>query len=289
MKELRRRIDRFCILHPNFGIPGLMRFIVAGNVLVFLLNMFSKSTGVYGLLSFHFGAVLQGQLWRIFTFPFVPNETSAIYLLISCYFYYWIGTTIEREWGQAKFTIYYISGLVLTMLGAIIAYYLPGGGIYSFAGTMYVNLALFFAFAMLYPNAQVLLFFIIPIKFKWLAIFDAALFGMEIVSAIAAGFWVNALTALMALLNFFVFFMPDIKGYIKTEQRRTQQANHFHRANAQARSEQKAQGFRHKCTVCGRTDTEHPQLQFRYCSKCAGYHCYCVDHIFNHIHFTDET
>ena len=87
MKQLRRSIDRFCVLHPHFGIPGLMRFIVAGNVLVFLLNSFSRSTGAYALLSFHLGAVLQGQVWRIFTFPFVPNDSSAFYLLISFPFF----------------------------------------------------------------------------------------------------------------------------------------------------------------------------------------------------------
>lgn len=290
MKQLRRSIDRFCVLHPNFGIPGLMRFIIAGNVLVFLLNSFSRTAGVYALLSFHFGAVLQGQVWRIFTFPFVPNDSSAFYLLISCYFYYWIGSTLEREWGQAKFTIYYASGIVLTMLGAILAYFLPGGMAYAVvAGTMYVNLAMFFAFAMLYPNAQVLLFFIIPIKMKWLAILDGLLFAADILASIGSGHYVGAITAVMALLNFFVFFMPDLEQFVKTENTRARQASHFHRANAQARNEQKAQGFRHKCTVCGKTDTYHPQLQFRYCSKCAGYHCYCADHIFNHVHFTDET
>lgn len=290
MKQLRRSIDRFCVLHPNFGIPGLMRFVIAGNVLVFLLNNFSRTAGVYSLLAFHFGAVLQGQVWRIFTFPFVPNDTSAIYLLLSCYFYYWIGSTLEREWGQAKFSIYYFSGVLLTMLGAILAYFLPGGAGYAaVAGTMYVNLAMFFAFAMLYPNAQVLLFFIIPVKMKWLAILDGLLFAADILSSLTAGYYVGAITAVMALLNFFVFFMPDLEHFVKTENSRARQASHFHRANAQARNEQKAQGFRHKCTVCGRTDTEHPQLQFRYCSKCAGYHCYCADHIFNHVHFTDET
>lgn len=289
MKQLRRSIDRFCVLHPNFGIPGLMRFIVAGQVLVFLLNNFSRTTGVYYLLSFNLGAVLQGQIWRIFTFPFVPNDSSAIYLLLSCYFYYWIGSTLEREWGQAKFTIYYISGVILTLLGAVLAYFFPGGAAYGVAGTMYVNLAMFFAFAMLYPNAQVLLFFIIPVKMKWLAILDGVLFAVDILSSIAAGYWIGAITAIMALLNFFVFFMPDIEHFVKTENTRARQANHFHRANAQARAEQKVQGFRHKCSICGRTDTDHPDLQFRYCSKCAGYHCYCADHIFNHVHVMDET
>ena len=93
---------------------------------------------------------------------------------------------------------------------------------------------------------------------------------------------------LVALLNFFVFFAPEIGRFAKREQTRTKQAAHFHNAVRQTQREQQSQGYRHKCAVCGRTDVTNPELQFRYCSKCAGYHCFCSDHIFNHVHFTDE-
>ena len=51
--------------------------------------------------------------------------------------------------------------------------------------------------------------------------------------------------------------------------------------------EQNSKPYHHKCAVCGRTDADHPELEFRYCSRCAGYHCFCQDHINNHIHFTE--
>ena len=93
---------------------------------------------------------------------------------------------------------------------------------------------------------------------------------------------------LVALLNFFVFFAPELGRFAKREQTRTKQAAHFHNTVRQTQREQQSQGYRHKCAVCGRTDVTNPELQFRYCSKCAGYHCFCSDHIFNHVHFTDE-
>ena len=122
MNSLRRRIDRFCVLHPNFGIPNLMLYIVIGNIAFYLLSLFSSlnNTSFYSILSFSWAGLKQGQLWRLLSFSFLPTDTRPFWLLVSCYFYYWIGSTLEREWGTAKFTIYYLSGVLLTALGAVI-------------------------------------------------------------------------------------------------------------------------------------------------------------------------
>ena len=124
MNSLRRRIDRFCVLHPNFGIPNLMLYIVIGNIAFYLLSLFSSlnNTSFYSILSFSWAGLKQGQLWRLLSFSFLPTDTRPFWLLVSCYFYYWIGSTLEREWGTAKFTIYYLSGVLLTALGAVITY-----------------------------------------------------------------------------------------------------------------------------------------------------------------------
>ena len=163
LNSLRRRIDRFCVLHPNFGIPNLMLYIVIGNIAFYLLSLFSTLDGgsFYSILSFSWAGLKQGQLWRLLSFSFLPMTTSPFWLLVSCYFYYWIGSTLEREWGTAKFTIYYLSGVLLTALGATITSLITGYD-WQVAGAEYVNLAMFFAFATLYPDAQVLLFFFIP-------------------------------------------------------------------------------------------------------------------------------
>ena len=177
--------------------------------------------------------------------------------------------------------------MLLTALGAVITSLITGYD-WQVAGATYVNLAMFFAFATLYPDAQVLLFFFIPVKIKWMAILDACYFAYIIFFCAVGRYWIGVVLPLVALLNFFVFFAPELGRFAKREQTRTKQAAHFHNTVRQTQREQQSQGYRHKCAVCGRTDVTNPELQFRYCSKCAGYHCFCSDHIFNHVHFTDE-
>ena len=167
MKKLNQAIDRFCILHPNFGIPNLMLYVVIGNVVLGLLSNFSNGNFL-SFFSYTLSGLLHGQVWRLVTFVLIPESTSPFYLLITCYFYYWIGSTLERQWGTAKFTTYYLSGMLLTVLGASIVSLITGYSIPVY-GANYVNFAMFMAFALLYPDAQVLLFFVFPIRMKWLA------------------------------------------------------------------------------------------------------------------------
>ena len=150
MNSLRRRIDRFCVLHPNFGIPNLMLYIVIGNIAFYLLSLFSTLDGgsFYSILSFSWAGLKQGQLWRLLSFSFLPMTTSPLWLLVSCYFYYWIGSTLERQWGTAKFTTYYLSGMLLTVLGASIVSLITGYSIPVY-GANYVNFAMFMALTVL--------------------------------------------------------------------------------------------------------------------------------------------
>ena len=126
MRAMQQWLDRFCYKHPRLSIPGLMRYIVIGNVLVFLLDLFS--TGGYpiatSLLSFSSDAILQGQIWRIITFVFVPATSRNIFLFaITLYFYYFIGNALEREWGSNKFTIFYFFGILLNILVGFLVLY----------------------------------------------------------------------------------------------------------------------------------------------------------------------
>ena len=211
MKKLYDAVQRFCARHPRFGIPNLMLYIVAGNVIVYLLMMFTQANDANALafLTLNTSAVLKGELWRIITYVFVPTSSGIFWLLISLYFYYWIGSTLERQWGTAKFTLYYISGVLLTAVGVLIASLISGQS-YTVAGSYYVNLSMFFAFAFLFPDTQVLLFFIVPIKMKWLAYLDAALFAVDVVRSLLAGNWGGALLPVIALLNFAVFIWPEV-------------------------------------------------------------------------------
>ena len=290
MKKLYDGVQRFCAAHPRFGIPNLMRVIVIGNVAVYILMLLTQNSDASALsfLTFNLNGLLHGEVWRIVTFIFYPSAGSPFWLLISLYFYYWIGSTLERQWGTAKFNLYYISGTLLTVLGAILASLISGNPYLTVAGTGYVNLSMFFAFAFLFPDTTVLFMFIIPVKMKWLAYLDGALFAFDIIRGIGAHNWADVVLPVVALLNFAVFIWPEVHYLRQRAQYQTSRKTvQFKQAQQRAQQAQQAP-YHHKCAVCGRTDTDYPELQFRYCSKCAGYHCFCQDHIFNHVHFTEE-
>lgn len=287
MNKLRDAVDRFCARHPRFGIPNLMLYIVIGNVAVYLLSVLTRANdiGALSFLAFSLRGLLRGEVWRIITFIFVPGFTSPFWLIVSLYFYYWIGSTLEREWGTARFNLYYFSGTLLTVLGAVLAGLITGQVDLLVAGTTYVNLSMFLAFAVLFPDMQVLIFFILPVKMKWLAWLDGALFALNVVLSLIKGDWVGVILPIVALLNFLVFIWPEIQRL--HDRRRHQTARQTVNFRKAVRQQQQQKGYRHKCAVCGRTDADYPDLQFRYCSKCAGYHCFCQDHIFTHVHFTE--
>ena len=214
MKKLYDAVQRFCARHPRFGIPNLMLYIVAGNVIVYLLMMFTQANDANALafLTLNTAAVLKGELWRIITYVFVPTTSGIFWLLISLYFYYWIGSTLERQWGTAKFNLYYISGVLLTAVGVLIASLISGQS-YTVAGSYYVNLSMFFAFAFLFPDTQVLLFFIIPIKMKYMALFSGALCLIDLLM----GGWSTRAAVLLSLANFLLFFGGDFFRTVKQE------------------------------------------------------------------------
>ena len=276
MKDPRRKIEEFCYRHPNFGIPNLMRYIVIANVVFWLFNAVNPMIMPY--LLFNPMLILRGQIWRLVSFIFIPPSTGLL-AFIAFYFYYWIGSTLESRWGTGQFTIYFFSGVILTILYGFIIYFITGRAM-SLSST-YIYLSMFFSFAALFPDMQVLLFFIIPIKMKYLALVDAAFF---LLSVITTRFPENLLPV-VAVLNFLIFCGSDLMQMLPKKQ--SKGTINFKRESARIRREQAGKLYTHKCAVCGRTDVDHPELEFRYCSRCAGYHCFCGDHINNHIHFTE--
>lgn len=289
MKKIYDAVDRFCARHPRFGIPNLMRYIVIGTAAVYILMVLTRNNDANALsfLSFNLNGLLHGEIWRIVTFIFVPGDMRPFWLIVALYFYYWIGSSLEREWGTARFTLYYLSGALLTVLGVVIVSLITGNHYLTIYGTGYVNLSMFLAFAVLFPDVQVLLFFIIPVKMKWLAYIDGAVFVLGIIQSLVRGSVVGVVLPIVAMLNFIVFIWPEIQRLnSKRRYRNSRQATQFRQAVHQQQRQENV-GYHHKCAVCGRTDTDYPDLQFRYCSKCVGYHCFCQDHIFSHVHFTE--
>ena len=272
-------LDRFCYKHPRLGIPGLMKYIVILQAVVYLLDIFSNGY-LSLLLMFSSQGILHGQVWRLITFVALPLDSgNAIFFLLSLYFYWFIGSTLEREWGTTKFTVFYAMGFLLTLVSGFV---LDLWGVGYAIDMFYVNMSMFFAFATLYPDLQVLFFFIIPVKVKWLAWLDAALYIIQSARYIAAGAWFLCLLPLVAVVNYVLFFWTDIMArFGRVQYRHSAQTINFKKATKQA---QQQKGYIHKCAVCGKTDTDYPDEEFRYCSKCNGYYCYCSEHIHNHVH-----
>ena len=279
LERFNRGVSRFLYNHPNFGIPRLMLYLIIGNALVYLFTMMDRT----GMLAWYLCLVpdrlLKGEIWRLVTFVFVPNTGRLIFLVIELYFYYLIGSTLERAWGVGKFTVYYLCGMAITVVYGILASLITGRSL-ALTGS-YLSLSMFFVYATLWPDNQVLLFFFIPVKVKWLAWFEAAVFLLTMITG-------RTLLPLVGLANYFLFCGTSLLASLKFfRMRNRSQARQFRRNVKRAENGQDGRTYTRKCAVCGRTDTDYPELEFRYCSQCVGYHCFCADHIHSHVHFTE--
>ena len=275
-----------------------MLYLVIVSAAVYILDQMDTTKTLISFLAFSPGRILRGEVWRLVTWIFCPLNNQLIFAALMLYFYYFIGSTLEREWGTTKFTVYYILGIILNVVYGFIVYLLADGATrlvldnyFLFYGSNwlvpnYLNLSMFFAFAVLFPDQVIRLFFFIPVKIKWLALANAALFAFSIISGLVGGEVILALLPVIALCNFIVMCGYDLARYTKPfRSRRSAGTINFKAAAKQAKREQESRQYRHKCSVCGKTDNDSPELEFRYCSRCNGYHCFCIDHINNHVHF----
>lgn len=319
MAKLKSKINRFFYRNQNKGVRNLMLYIGVGNLVVWLLTMLNQADPFfYELLYFSPQMILSGQLWRLISYPLVYLvESGPIFGLLSLLFYYWCGSVLEQYWGTLRFNVFYLSGVLLTDLAGIaialiaraegyllglIASYTLGIG---FVG--YVNLSLLLAAATVLPEEQVRIWFVIPVKMKWLAWIDLGftLYSMirgliSLLQVGAAGvsmYLLNLLIPVVPILNYLLFFgkqsaciLPDFLRYHPTHKswaRQMKQQTAYSDAGLGRGSHRGSSAqARFRCTVCGRTELTNPGLEFRYCSKCAGYRCYCQDHIHNHTHIT---
>ena len=293
MKKLRNSFERFCYQNRNKGIPNLMLYITLGSALVYLISMFDNSYTLYYALCFDRTLILQGQIWRLFTYAFTYDAGSFIFTAIGLLCYFSLGRAMENLWGTLRFNLFYLSGILLQDIFCMIF----GGG----ATVSNLNLSLFLGFATLYPNAHFLLLFIIPVRAWIFAVLDLALMIYEVIMLTAAGLFPYSLFPLVALLNYFLFFGKDVVNVFPMSWR-VNASRLFRKkkkyapssgakpipfpsaGSYQASVASVKAPYNHKCTVCGRTDISDPELEFRYCSRCNGYYCYCEEHISNHPH-----
>ena len=265
-------LDKLERKYGKYAINNLMKYIVIGNGIVYLLDLITTFS-VSNLLAFNLGAILHGQIWRLITFVFIPDNTSLIFLFFMLYLYYSIGEALEHAWGTFKFNVYYFSGALFTMLATSIVSLITGYDFYATAS--YINLSLFLAYATLFPNVEFLVFYILPVKVKYLAFLDVALL---LYSFLTGNIGVKILVA-VSLLNFLIFFGNAIKGT-----KPTQTQKNFRKQRRELKQGDPIKVAFHKCTVCGKTELTDPDMEFRYCSSCNGNYEYCMDHIKNHQH-----
>ncbi len=193
----RRRLERI-------SIPNLMTYIVAGMGALYLLQLFVPSINVYGLLSLTRSGLMRGELWRIVTFVFLPPSSSLFWIVFTLYFYWLIGSTLSNQWGSSRFTLFYLTGILGNVISALIT---------GSAGNTFLNLSLFFAFAIMNPDFQMMIFFFLPIKIKYLAILDAALYVWQLI----VGGWSTRLMILFSLLNLILFLGGDFINTVRRE------------------------------------------------------------------------
>ena len=278
----------------KYAIPNLTVIVLLCYVAGYVIQMINPNFIAFLTLDPY--QIIHGQIWRLFTWVIIPPDSLNFFTLIMLFFYYSIGTVLERTWGTWKYNVYIFSGILFTIIASFlclaVVYGFEAAGVQlvgnymgmlvdkeslfligSFAfSTYYINIAIYLAYAMTYPDAVVLLMFIIPVKMKWMGILDLILLVVTLLSgAIFTKFAVAA-----ALVNVAIFYFVNIKRGVSPKQ--------IKRKIVYTQSVKKNTVTKHKCAICGQTDEDNDSLEFRFCSKCNGNYEYCQNHLFTHEH-----
>ena len=276
-------IDKIERKYSKYAVHNLSLYMVICFAIGYALAILPTTSGILDYLSLEPSKILRGQVWRLFTWVISPTrQDNVFWVLISMYFYYSIGRTLENVWGDFRYNVYIFSGLFYTVIGAFIMY-----GILAFIGagsiqigylftTYYICMSIFLAFAATFPEMEILLMFIIPIKVKVLGVVYVVIM---IVECIGGGLFI-AIPIVASLFNFLIFFFSGRKRIGISRAQQTMRKEF--RSKVKAAPKQTV--TRHKCAICGRTDESNPELEFRFCSKCNGNYEYCNDHLFTHKH-----
>lgn len=299
MSFLDKLEDRF----GRLGIPHLIRYIIIAKAATFVACIFFPMLAEWLILEP--SLVKAGQLWRVVTFPLAESPSlfigvanlmrmgyssleaytqvslfrTVLYTAIRLYFYFWVGQLLESSWGSFKTTLYFLLGLVFNVIGALL-FNVQGDDLYLFE-------TLFFAVAVLYPDVQILLFFIIPLKMKIVGIISGVLYLVQVIQYASLGAWGAVGYMLFQVLNFLLFFIPELARAINGKARSERYQREVRKASAGPRQDNGSNVYKvafHRCAVCGKTELDDPNMTFRYCSECSGLYEYCADHLYNHTH-----
>ncbi len=282
MSNFEKKFGKYAI--KNLSLTLIMCY-AAGYLIEMVLP------GLFYFLTLNPYAIIHGQVWRLVTWILIPPDSSNLFfVLLMLYFYYSLGTSLERTWGTYRYNVYIFSGMLFTIIGSflmmgycylvrpadMVAY---GPSVFFSAvsplfSTYYVNMSIFLAFAATFPEVQVLLMFIIPIKVKVLGI----IYGVMLIANFIQGSAYSRFAMAASLFNFVVFWITS-KNHIHMSPKQVKRRQEYRREVKRNTGVTK-----HKCAICGRTELDSPDLEFRFCSKCKGNYEYCQEHLFTHQH-----
>ena len=271
LNKMERKFGKYAVSNLTFWLIGTY---VVGYIIAFTMPDVQK------MLTLEPYYILHGQVWRLVSWLLIPPATSIWFLIFFLACYYFIGTSIEQALGTFRYNVYLLGGILITILSAFVlygVYFLIYGiptGMGNYFQTSYINMSLFLTFAVMFPEAQFHLYFLIPVKAKWMGIFELVWAGYMFLNAN----WAGRTAILASLLNFLIFFFST-RNYKRVSPKEVRRRQVYRQQMRSAQS-----GSRHKCAVCGRTELDGDELEFRFCSKCEGNYEYCQDHLFTHEH-----
>ncbi len=287
MDKLERKLGRY-------AVPNLSRYFVGAIVLGYVLSMLSP--GFTDWISYDVSAILHGQIWRLFTWIFMPTTSLDFFGLLFLFCVLMWGSSLESMLGTFRMNVFLWGGVILSDVGGILIYVITkltlGTGASIYLSTYYILMSMLLALAICMPEGEVRLYFVLPIKMKWMLVFELLYLAyivfntFKMMIAYANGTWlgwvlglVQSSQIILAVANMFLFFWAS-KTHISRKQKKRQRE-----FRAQFSNPRPGSGIsQHKCVICGRTELTNPELQFRYCSKCTGNKEYCQDHLFTHTH-----
>lgn len=280
------------LLEKKFGkytIRNLMKYVIALYAVGLLIYTFVPTADIY--LALDINRVLKGEMWRLITFliPYV-SFGDIFFVFLKAYLFFVIGNALENAWGSFRLNLYFLSAVIFNIIAAFIVYGIFRINILLTSPLDIIYSSLFFAFAALYPNTQFMIYFIIPVKVKYLAWISGAFYIYNIYILIRSRFYFGIIPIIVSLANFLIFYFAS-KNYRRISPREIERRARFRRQMKEGSRQGNVVEFqgrnvitRHKCAVCGRTELDDDNLEFRFCSKCDGNYEYCMDHLFTHTH-----
>lgn len=285
--------------YGKYAIKNLSLYIIICFSIGYVLQIFAPNAYSYLIFS-PYHIFVEHEYWRIFTWIFTTPGAFDFFTLIMLFFYYSIGNSIERGIGTFMYNLYIFGGLFFSTVGVLgvsaISYYsitdindftsfFVNGLVSGYSMTYYMTISIFLGFALMYADAMVLLYFMIPFKVKWLAYIDLALLAYEFITTDSL---ISRATIVACVLNFFIFYviMKKYNGRRRATMAQIKRKKAYNQQIKAAEKEKETPAgiTRHKCAICGRSERDDENLEFRFCSKCNGNYEYCNEHLFTHEH-----